>query len=50
MDKDLINRANRDYNEDRLKLIMDKKMLIEAKIKKHDDLFRVYTKKLRALR
>lgn len=47
MCENLIEQANKDYNENKWNLIINKELKLRDKIKKHDGLFSVYIKKLK---
>ena len=47
MCENLIEQANKDYNENKWNLIINKELKLKDKIKKHNDLFSVYVKKLK---
>ena len=45
-----IEKANRDYNEDRWNLIINRELKLKDKVKRFNDLFNGYIKNLKATR
>ena len=48
--ENIIEKANRNYNEEKWNLIINRELKLKDKVKKHDDLFNVYIKRLKATR
>ncbi len=45
-----IEKANRDYNEDRWNLIINRELKLKDKVKRFNDLFNGYIKNLKSIR